>query len=221
MQRQKLHSRHLAACQPLDLFCSPNSIVRVKCTTPAEMWIPALSDSLPTTAAIQAYLTVITFVKMAHCVLLAVDIESIIWGLITLIINVAVTLAIACLIITCNDASLNIDFLCGYLKSFIVACFWLLGEYYWRQSGVEEPKLPRYWNDVLGKEIIPGTGQLPTNPIPLRYYGLSAPTWNNPTPQSGQIPTNLTPENVYQTIYPKFPEYESFPSYGEYSVIRY
>jgi hypothetical protein len=220
----RLAPNFLAVCRPLDLFCSPDSIVRVKCTTPAEMWMPALSDSLPTLAAIQAYLMVIASVKMAHCVLLAVDkldVKSIILGLITLVINVVLTLATACLIITCNNASVNIDFVSGYIKSFIVACFWLVGEYYWRLSGIEGPTLPRYWNDEeLGdEEAIPGSDQLPTNPTPWTTAG------NDPTAQSGQIPTNPTPsfflretENAYQTIYPKLPEYP--PSYED-SVIRY
>jgi hypothetical protein len=167
---------------------------------------------------------VIASVKMAHCVLLAVDkldVKSIILGLITLVINVVLTLATACLIITCNEASVNIDFVSGYIKSFIVACFWLVGEYYWRLSGIEGPTLPRYWNDEeLGdEEAIPGSDQLPTNPTPWTTAG------NDPTAQSGQIPTNPTPsfflretENAYQTIYPKLPEYP--PSYED-SVIRY
>jgi hypothetical protein len=222
----RLAPNFLAVCRPLDLFCSPDSIVRVTCTTPAEMWMPALSDSLPTLAAIQAYLMVIASVKMAHCVLLAVDkldVKSIILGLITLVINVVLTLATACLIITCNEASVNIDFVSGYIKSFIVACFWLVGEYYWRLSGIEGPTLPRYWNDEeLGdEEVIPGNDQLPTNPTPWTTAG------NDPTPQSGQIPTNLTPsfflreiENAHQTIYPKLPEYEYPPSHEDL-VIRY
>jgi hypothetical protein len=58
----------------------------------------------------------------------------------------------------------NIDFVSSYIKSAISAGFWLLGEYFSRQSGIEDPKLklPRYWNDP----IPPQTGQIPTNLIP-------------------------------------------------------
>jgi hypothetical protein len=151
----------------------------------------------------------ITFVKMAHFVLLAVSntqmefrVASIVWGLVVLVINVAVTLASACLIINCNDASVNIDFVFGYIKSAIVAGFWLLGEYYWRQSGIEDPTLPRHWND----------------PIP---------------PQTGQIPTNLTPEPATTsldeplaatgsaTIYPNLPPEDENPPRYEDLVTRY
>jgi hypothetical protein len=32
---------------------------------------------------------------------------------------------------------------------------WILVGFYWCGDGVEEPELPRYWNDVLGKESYP------------------------------------------------------------------
>jgi hypothetical protein len=64
---ETLAPNFLAACQPqgLDLLCSPDSshpedwnpVVWVTCTTPPEMWIPALSNALPLLAAVQAYLT--------------------------------------------------------------------------------------------------------------------------------------------------------------------
>jgi hypothetical protein len=214
---ERLAPNFLAACRPLDLFCSPDSIVRVKCTTPAGMWMPALSDSLPKLAAIQAYLMMITFVKMAHFVLLAVSntqmefrVASIVWGLVVLVINVAVTLASACLIINCNDASVNIDFVFGYIKSAIVAGFWLLGEYYWRQSGIEDPTLPRHWNDP----IPPQTGQIPTNLTPTPLTSL-----DEPLAATGSA-TGET-ENVYHTIYPNLPPEDENPPRYEDLVTRY
>ncbi len=214
----RLAPNFLAACRPLDLSCSPDSIVQVKCTTPAEIWMPALSDSLPTSAAITAYLMLISFVKMVHVVwvLWVTDNREIglgggiVLGLTPLAFGVAFTLATGCLIISCNDASINVV-VSGYIKSFMVACIWLVGEYYWsRQSEIEDQKLPRYWNDVPDKKVKPGKGQLPTNP--------TAPSQQHEPPAT----TGEETENARHspTIYPNLPEYENPPSYND-SVKRY
>jgi hypothetical protein len=137
-------------------------------------------------------------------------IASIVWGLVVLVINVAVTLATACLIINCNDASVKIDFVSGYIKSAIVAGFWLLGEYYWRQSGIEDPTLPRHWNDP----IPPQTGQIPTNLTPTPLTSLDEP------PVATGSATGET-ENVYHTIYPNLPPEDENPPRYEDLVTRY
>ncbi|EFX88221.1 hypothetical protein DAPPUDRAFT_234972 [Daphnia pulex] len=174
---ETLAPNFLAACKPhgLDLLCSPDShpedwnpVVWVNCTTPSDMWMPALSNSLPILVAIQAYLMVIAFATCIHYF----DWKTI-WGqvsgLITQVINVALTVCTGCFIIFCNDANFNADFVSGYVKSAVVACACIAIDYYWCETGIEDQELPRYWNDVLNKEIIPEIGQLPTNLIPLRY----------------------------------------------------
>jgi hypothetical protein len=188
----RLAPNFLAACRPLDLSCSPDSIVRVECTTPAEIWMPALSDSLPTSAAITAYLMVISFVKMVHVfwVLWVMDKTAIglVLGLIPLGLSVAFTLATGCMITTCNDASFNIV-VSGYIKSFMLAWIWLVGEHYWsRQSEIEDPKLPRHWNDVPDKKVKPGKGSG------------KGPTSTNPTPSQHEPPATTN-----ATIYPNLP----------------
>ncbi len=213
---ETLAPNFLAACQPhgLDLLCNPDShldrdrVVSVTCTTPAQMWIPALSNALPTLAAIQAYLVVITSLN-CWCYFSWKGIWGKVSCLVTHAINVALTVGTGCLIIYCNEASSNMDFISNYVISFSIAIVWILVGFYWCGGGVEEPELPRYWNDVLGKEIIPGTGQLPTNPIPSRYYGLPATTGpiagdddinaNNPPPYSKLKPGNEDPPPDYAT----------------------
>jgi hypothetical protein len=174
---EKLAPNFLAACRPrdLDFLCNPesypedwNPVVWVTCTTPAQMWIPALSNSLSILVAVQAYLMVITIfnVWFYFC-------WKGIWGKISCfllqITNVGLTVATACLIIFCNEVSFNMKFLDDYALSFFIAMVVILVDFYLCLGGVEDPELPRFWNDVLNKEIIPEKGQLPTNMIPSQY----------------------------------------------------
>jgi hypothetical protein len=170
-------------------------MVWVTCTTPAETWIPALSNSLPTLAAVQVYLMVITLVNMVRYwpwKVVGAKIDLISRGLCTHAVNLAVTVATGCLIITCNEASFNIDFVSGYIKSVIVACVWVVGEYYWSNSEIEDPKLPRYWND--GEEVQPGKSQLPKNPIPSPH---EPPSTTGTTPGGNKDKVSNLP------LYPK------------------
>jgi hypothetical protein len=166
----RLAPNFLTACRPLDLPCSPDSpIVWVECTRRAEMWMPALSNSLPTLAAVEAYLMVITVIQI---------VLYFPWGIMSCSLMMPpITVALECLcftvttgycVIYCNEASFNIDFVSGYIKSLIVACVCLIGQYYWNYIETEDPNyVPRFWNDLPRKEIIPGKGQLPTsNSIP-------------------------------------------------------
>jgi hypothetical protein len=170
----RLAPNFLTACRPLDLPCSPDSpIVWVECTRRAEMWMPALSNSLPTLAAVEAYLMVITLIQIVHYCPWSIMSWSLMMPPITVaLVCLGFTVTTGYCVIYCNEASFNIDFVSGYIKSLIVACVW--GYYsildyspvYWTS---EDPSndLPRFWNDVPRKEIIPGKGQLPTsNSIP-------------------------------------------------------
>jgi hypothetical protein len=61
------------------------------------------------------------------------------------------------------------QFLDDYALCFFIAVVVILVDFYLCLGGVEDSELPRYWNDVLNKEIIPEKGQLPTNLIPSQY----------------------------------------------------
>jgi hypothetical protein len=198
---ETLAPNFLAVCQPhgLDLLCSPDSpldrVVSVNCTTPPEMWIPALSNSLPLLAAIQAYLMVLTFAICIHYFR-----WKTIWdkvsGLITQVINVALPVCTGCFIIFCNKANFNTDFVSDYVKSAVVACACIAIDYYWCETGIEDPILPRYWNYVPGyEEVILENEQIPKNPISSRHEPPAATTGttsgneNNPPPYSKLQPS--------------------------------
>ncbi|EFX86833.1 hypothetical protein DAPPUDRAFT_235531 [Daphnia pulex] len=127
------------------------------------MWMPALSNSLPTLAAVEAYLMVITLIQIVRYCPWSIMSWSLMMPPITVaLVCLCFTVTTGCCVIYCNEASFNIDFVSGHIKSLIVACVW---GYYWTYIETEDPfyDLPRFWNDVPRKEIIPGKGQLPTN----------------------------------------------------------
>jgi hypothetical protein len=183
------------------------------------MWIPALSNALPTLAAIQAYLMLATLLQMDYYWKWE-DFNS---GLkcvqrICGIMGPVFTLQIGYFdVISRNLANFDQELVSGYLKCCAVACVWLAVDRFWTKTK-KEPKLPLYWNDVpVNNEIAAQTGQSTTNLTPP-----PTPTLHEPpaTTESGTT-TGETTENVYQTIYPDLsPEYENPPSYRD-SVIRY
>ncbi|EFX88219.1 hypothetical protein DAPPUDRAFT_96441 [Daphnia pulex] len=210
---ETLAPNFLAACKPqgLDLLCSPDShpddwnpVVWVTCTTPPEMWIPALSNSLPPLAAVQAYLTFVAIIYIIYN-----------WkwdwygGLLGLALGVALSIFCTFLIGYCDVISNNVanfdkELVSGYLKCFVIACVWLAVDSFW-QKIKKEPTLPRHWNDPT-----PQTGPIPTNLTPSLHE-----------PPAATESTTRETENAYQTIYPDLPpEYENPPSYGA-SVTRY
>jgi hypothetical protein len=211
---ETLAPNFLAACKPqgLDLLCSPDSshpddwnpVVWVTCTTPPEMWIPALSNALPPLAAVQAYLTFAAIIYIIYY-----------WkwegarrpSAITLCYLPFVILSFGFTVygvISDNVANFDKEFVSGYLKCFAVACVWLAVDSFWQKTK-KELKLPRHWNDPP-----PQSGQIPTNPTPSLHE-----------PPATTATTRET-ENAYQTIYPELPpEYENPPSYGASVTARY
>ncbi|EFX77555.1 hypothetical protein DAPPUDRAFT_106059 [Daphnia pulex] len=208
---ETLAPNFLAACKPqgLDLLCSPDShpedwnpVVWVTCTTPPEMWIPALSNALPPLAAVQAYLTFAAVIYMIYN-----------WkweGPLTLLtlchlpVSIMSFGFIVYFAISDNVANFDKEFFSGYLKSFAVACVWLAVDSFWQKTK-KEPTLPRHWNDPT-----PQTGPIPTN---------LTPSLHEPPAATGS--TTRETENAYQSIYPDLtPEYENPPSYGS-SATRY
>jgi hypothetical protein len=207
---ETLAPNFLAACKPqgLDLLCSPNShpedwnpVVWVTCTTPPEMWIPALSNARPPIAAVQAYLTFAAVIYMIY---------NWKWELLTFLplCHLAVSIMFFGFtvdgVISNNVANFDQEFVSGYLKCFAVACVWLAVDSFWQKTK-KEPTLPRHWNDPT-----PQTGPIPSN-LTLSLH----------EPPAATESTTRETENAYQTIYPDLPpEYENPPSYGS-SATRY
>ncbi len=217
---ETLAPNFLAACKPhgLDVLCSPdgghldwNPVVWVTCSTPPEMWISSLSNSLPPFPAIQAYLM---FAAVIYIIYNWKWEGALIWLKTGLPLSgMALGIIFALLIgyfdvISVNAANFDKELVSGYLKCFAVACVWLAVDSFW-QTTQNEQQLPRYWNDPTSL-----TGQIPTNLTPL-------PTTSLHEPPAATGSTTGETENVYQTIYPNLPpEYENPPSYGD-SVNRY
>jgi hypothetical protein len=211
---ETLAPNFLAACKPhgFDLLCSPdshpedwNQVVWVTCTTPPEMWIPALSNALPPWAAIQAYMT---FALVIHNIYnwkwkgLAIKFINMLFSLLSILFFGSIVFNL----ITDNFVNFDKEFVSGYLKCFVVACVWLAVDSFWQKTK-KEPKLPRYWNDTT-----PQGGQIQTNVTPSLHE----------PPAATESTTRDTTENVYQTIYPVLPpEYEYPPSYGASVTARY
>jgi hypothetical protein len=225
---ETLAPNFLAACKPngLDVLCNTDShldgnpVVWVTCSTPPSMWIPALSNALPTLAAIQAYLMFATLLQIIYYCEWEEDLKVFIKPQLEsgLLAGPVFTFLIGYFdVISDNLANFDQELVSGYLKCCAVACVWLAVDRFWTKTK-KEPKLPLYWNDVpVNNEIAAQTGQSTTNLTPP-----PTPTLHEPpaTTESGTT-TGETTENVYQTIYPDLsPEYENPPSYRD-SVIRY
>jgi hypothetical protein len=204
---ETLAPNFLAACKPqrLDLLCSPDSshpedwnpVVWVTCTTPPEMWIPALSNALPPLVAVQAFLIFAAVLQMIYYCQWKELVQRVVsvCKLVHLVVCIFFAGLIVSNLISDNVANFDKEFVSGYLKCFAVACVWLAVDSFWQKTK-KELKLPRYWNDPA-----PQIGQIPTNLTPLFFHRET--------------------ENVYQSIYPNLPpEYEYPPSYED-SVTRY
>jgi hypothetical protein len=207
---ETLAPNFLAACKPhgLDLLCSPDShpedwnpVVWVTCTTPPEMWIPALSNALPPLAAVQAYLTFAAIIYMIYNWKWEGPLTFL--TLCHLLVSILCIGFIVCDVISDNVANFDQEFVSGYLKCFAVACVWLAVDSFWQKTK-KEPKLPHYRNDPT-----PQTGPIPSNLTPSLHE-----------PPAATESTTRETENVYQTIYPDLPpEYENPPSYGSSAPI--
>jgi hypothetical protein len=203
---ETLAPNFLAACQPqgLDLLCNPdrhpedwNPVVWVTCTTPPDMWIPALSNSLPPLVAVQAFLMFAAVLQMIYYCQWKELVQRVVsvCKLVHLVVCIFFAGLIVSNLISDNVANFDKEFVSGYLKCFVIACVWLAVDSFWQKTK-KELKLPRYWNDPA-----PQIGQIPTNLTPLFFHRET--------------------ENVYQSIYPNLPpEYEYPPSYED-SVTRY
>jgi hypothetical protein len=209
---ETLAPNFLAACKPqgLDLLCSPDShpedwnpVVWVTCTTPPEMWIPALSNALPPLVAVQAYLTFAAIIYIIYNWKWEGEWPTVFQlGFLAICINFAGWVVYG--VITNNVANFDKEFVSGYLKCFVVACVWLAVDSFWQKTK-KELKLPCHWNDPT-----PQTGPIPINPTPPLHE-----------PPATTATTRET-ENAYQSIYPELPpEYENHPSYGASVTARY
>jgi hypothetical protein len=228
---ETLAPNFLAACKPqgLDLLCSPDShpedwnpVVLVTCTTPPEMWIPALSNSLPPLAAVQAYLMFATVLQVIYYWKWEKEGKwrkrnQIVSALFELTVAISLTVVIGYSVISDNVANFDQEFVSGYLKCFAVACVWLAVDSFWQKTKLE-PTLPRHWNDVpVNNDPTSQTGQVPANLTPPPTPSLQEP----PATTGGSTTTEETENVLYQTIYPDLPpEYEYPPNYED-SVIRY
>jgi hypothetical protein len=212
---ETLAPNFLAACKPqgLDLLCSPDShledwnpVVWVTCTTPPDMWIPALSNSLPPLAAVQAFLMFAAVLQMIYYCQWKELVQRVVS--VCKLFHLAVCMFVIGLIvsnlISDNVSNFNKEFVSSYLKCFAVACVWLAVDRFWQTTKIE-PKLPRYWND-------------PT-PQGGRFATTLTPPLHEPPATTGS--TTREKQNVYRTIYPNLPpKYEYPPSYGDL-VFRY
>jgi hypothetical protein len=151
---ETLAPNFLAACKPhgLDVLCSPDShldrdrVVWVTCTTPAELWIPTLSNSLPPLAAVQAYLMFSAVLQMIYY--WKWEKGQAVLILFYVAVGIFFTVAIGCFVILTNVANFDKEFVSGYLKSCALAfdSFW--------QTTQNEQQLPRYWNDPTPQKLV-------------------------------------------------------------------
>jgi len=210
---ETLAPNFLAACKPLelDLLCSSGfyfdgvPVVEVTCTTPAEVWIPALSNSLPLLSAIDAYVMFTLLFYVIFNWKPKFILKSLI--LVGLAVNIVLIVGVGCYVIACNEV--NVDgVLRDYLKSCIVAWgFVVVGAFCW-DIRRNQSDLPSNWNEFLEKIY-----ELPPNLTPLRHEPLPPTTGSSPGDEdNGNSPPN-----------PNLPpKYECPPSYTDaVSVARH
>ena len=209
---ETLAPNFLAACKPLelDLLCSSGCyfdgapVVGVTCTTPAKVWIPALSNSLPPFSAIHAFTMFTLLFYVIFNWKRKFNLKSAIVG--GLVASIALIVSVGYSVIACNEANFGSDFLLGYLKSCIVACWLIVVDSFFLDERRNQSELPLNWNDILQRAIVPQTGQLPPNLTPLGHEPRPPKTGSSPGDE----------DNVNSPPYPNLPpKYECPPSYTD------
>jgi hypothetical protein len=160
----------LAVCQPHQLaeLCKPDSQdwVEVTCTTPVQMWLPAVRSMLPKMNALVFYLIATSSARMSLKWRWMESTKMFCLGLFLQAINIALLVGIGILVIFyCNETQFP-SIMFGYVFIILMAGYptlideWLAIKN--ENNFPEEEDLPRYWNDVVPKNNIIPQVYLPT-----------------------------------------------------------
>jgi hypothetical protein len=168
----------LAVCQPhqLDLLCgNPDSQnwIGAICTTPVEIWMPAVKSMLPKMMIFYYYLILTSLIRMFikwHWK------EMLYSGLILQAIGIAFIVGVGVFsVFYCNEGHPS-GVMVGGLLILWMSFSWVVIDAvlaFLNDDNFpdEEEELPLYWNDVLQENIIPQFGQLPiTTVLPACGY---------------------------------------------------
>jgi hypothetical protein len=198
----------LAVCKPdqLNQLCNPYSRdwVEVMCTTPVQFWLPAVHSMLPKTLTIYYYLMWTSFFRM----LIKWDWKGMFrCGWILQAISIVFNVGIGIMVFYCNEAQpLGLILGCSFV--LLAAVTLILADLVWTDDDLPSNKdqLPRYWNDVLHKNITPQVGKLPTTLLPP--CGCQYPA-SVVGPGSKPQKDKSTETSPSRSIYPKLPTGET------------
>jgi hypothetical protein len=215
-KRNYLSRNFLAICKPqgLDLLCGIDSHdwVGVVCTTPVDMWMPAVKSLIPTMVIVYYYLMFTSFFRLTFKWDWMRSKNGFCLGLFLQAISIALIVSVgAVTVFYCNEAASDglfdgciLTSLTAVIMTFIDHNLAIKNE----NNFPEEEELPRYWNDVPKKKMIPQVSQLPTILLPPCGYR---------NPSAMMLGTELKPKKDHfkntpptKSIYPKLPALEDF-----------
>ena len=202
----------LAVCQPqLHQLCKPDSQywVEVVCTTPVQMWKPAIRAMIPKMLIIYYYVMFTSLLRMIFKWRWMESKKMVCLGLFLQAINLALTVGVGVVSVYCNEAHSFHAIFCFVLIMFGSCVPTVLMDFMpkliisaIKNEDSEKEELPRYWNDVLpNNNIIPQVYRPTTLLTPC---GNQNPSLMGPglKPQKDNYTDTPAPS---MSIYPKLP----------------